>query len=182
MHLFHTNAASLDTAHAYINAELGGVIERLVPGGTKDTLLTFRDRTNAMKGAWIVVKASAFPSSSSCATSTVLADRRLTSSRDSVSGDPAARRAGEDLASRLDNDDQLVVVHPGEILMTVYHISSILYSSLLPLGHNTFYPFHVLCGIAKSRLSTLSKAGCSRITPLRNCYREAVMNYNCTWI
>lgn len=58
VHLFDTNAAQLDSARAYIDGELPGVIERLVPGGSKGKLLTFQDRSQALKDAWIVVEAS----------------------------------------------------------------------------------------------------------------------------
>ncbi|KZP27080.1 3-hydroxybutyryl-CoA dehydrogenase [Athelia psychrophila] len=57
VHLFDTNAVTLEAARVYIDAELDGVIERLVPGGTKGTLVTFQDRAKAIKDAWIVVEA-----------------------------------------------------------------------------------------------------------------------------
>ncbi|KZP17133.1 hypothetical protein FIBSPDRAFT_957466 [Athelia psychrophila] len=37
-----------------IDTELDGVIERLVPGATNGTLITFQDRAKAIKDAWIV--------------------------------------------------------------------------------------------------------------------------------
>ncbi|KZP17114.1 hypothetical protein FIBSPDRAFT_1047065 [Athelia psychrophila] len=53
VHLFDTNAVTLEAARVYIDAELDGVIERLVPGAN-GTLITFQDRAKAIKDAWIV--------------------------------------------------------------------------------------------------------------------------------
>ncbi|KAF7975426.1 hypothetical protein HWV62_9547 [Athelia sp. TMB] len=57
VHLFDTNATTLDAAKKYIDGELDGVIERLVPGGKRGTLRTFQERSEALKDAWIVVEA-----------------------------------------------------------------------------------------------------------------------------
>lgn len=73
VHLFDTNAATLVAAQAFVDEQLDGVIERLVPGGKKGTLVTYQDRSEAVKNAWIVVEASM--------TILFILSRRLTDSR-----------------------------------------------------------------------------------------------------
>jgi len=52
-----TDKDNLDKAKHYIEENLEGVIERLVPGGSPGTLKLFDNQTEALESAWIVVEA-----------------------------------------------------------------------------------------------------------------------------